>query len=416
MKILHLLETARAESGGPIEVARSLGHAWARAGHQQDLVTLDLPGEADLADYPGELIALGAPRRKTPAGLYRYSPALVPWLHAHAPAYDAVIVSSLWRYQARAAITGLYKIGLRYSAFTHGMLDPWFERYYPVKHLLKQMSWWMVEGPFLRHAQNVLFTCREEMLQAQDAFWPYRVRGAVAGCGTLDVPDAEDPASHRRQIEAFHALLPAVKGQTYLLFLSRIHEKKGCDILIDAFGAVADHHPNLHLVIAGPDQVGLRAALEAQAQELGLAGRVHFPGMVTGDAKFGAFRAAEAFVLTSHQENFGVVVAEALACNTPVLISNKVNVWREVVEAGAGLAADDTVAASRHMLSQFLSMPAAQKTAMRAAARPCFLEQFHVDRAAAHLLSILTADKQPSGPTPPPIDKTTDDLLMRTSP
>ncbi|WP_164852743.1 glycosyltransferase [Novosphingobium umbonatum] len=392
MKILHLLETARAESGGPIAVASSLGHAWARAGHRQDLVTLDLPGEADLGDYPGELIALGAPRRKTPSGIYRYSPDLVPWLHAHARSYDAVIVSSLWRYQARAAITGLHRIGVPYSVFTHGMLDPWFERYYPVKHWLKQLSWWMVEGAYLRHAQNVLFTCREEMLQAQDAFWPYHVRGAVAGCGTLDVPEAEDRASHQRQIEAFHGALPAVKGKRYLLFLSRLHEKKGCDILIDAFGAVAAEDPELHLVVAGPDQVGLRSALETQARDLGLAGRVHFPGMVTGDVKFGAYRAAQAFALTSHQENFGVVVAEALACGTPVLLGNEVNVWREVVDAGAGLATQDNAPAAA-MLARFLAMPPAALAAMRAATRPCFLDRFHIDRAAANLLSILMADR-----------------------
>ncbi len=89
-----------------------------------------------------------------------------------------------------------------------------------------------------------------------------------------------------------------------------------------------------HLVMCGPDQVGWQAELTAMAKRLKVAERVTWAGMVSGDSKWGALRAAEVFVLPSHQENFGIVVAEALACGTPVLISNKVNIWREVQRAG----------------------------------------------------------------------------------
>jgi glycosyltransferase involved in cell wall biosynthesis len=383
-RILHLLETADPRSGGPIEVARMLGMAWHAAGHTQDLVTLDPPEEQYQPDYPGAITPLGPPRGRSPAQRYRYAPQVVPWLKRHARDYDAVIVSSLWRYQARAAVDALAGGPVPYFAFTHGMLDPWFRQRYPLKHAAKQLSWWLADGPFLARAANVLFTCEEEMVAADKAFWPYRVQGLVSGLGTGDVTGDADA-----QIAAFRAAVPQLSGRRFLLFLSRIHEKKGCDLLIEGFAAIAAQAPDLDLVIAGPDQVGLVAGLKAQAERLGVAARVHFPGMLAGDVKWGAFRAAQAFVLTSHQENFGMVVAEALSCHTPVLISDKVNIWREVLATGAGLVEPDTVEGSTRLLTRFLALSAPELAAMRDHARAAFLAHFHIDTVAASLMTTI---------------------------
>lgn len=95
--------------------------------------------------------------------------------------------------------------------------------------------------------------------------------------------------------------------------------------------------PDLELVIAGPDQVGLQTKLQRQAEQLGVAARVHWPGLLTGDPKWGALRNCEAFVLPSRQENFGVVVAEALGCGRSVLISDQVNIWPEIEQERVGL-------------------------------------------------------------------------------
>ena len=100
---------------------------------------------------------------------------------------------------------------------------------------------------------------------------------------------------------------------------------------------VAEVAPDLDLVMAGPDQVGWMAELKGLAERLGVAGRIHWPGLMTGRAKWGALAGAEAFILPSHQDSFGVAVGEALGCGTPVLITDKVNIWREVRACGAGL-------------------------------------------------------------------------------
>ena len=229
-----------------------------------------------------------------------------------------MIVNGLWNYTALAALRALRGSRVPYFVFTHGQLDPWFRQFYPIKHAAKQLFWLFSEGQLLRHARAVLFTTEEEKLLTHNAFWPYRVREHVIGFGTADVAGQPE-----RQIEAFYSRIPAVAEKRFLLFLSRIHPKKGCDILIRAFARHAHEFPGLDLIMAGPDQIGWQRELEAIAHAAGVSERIHWLGMLTGDAKWGAYWSAEAFVLPSHSENFEIVVAEALACGLPVLISDK---------------------------------------------------------------------------------------------
>ena len=145
---------------------------------------------------------------------------------------------------------------------------------------------------------------------------------------------------------------------------------------------MADAHPDVDLVIAGPDQGGLQARLQRQAARLGIARRVFWPGMLQGAVKYGAFRAAEAFVLPSHQENFGIVVAEALACGTPVLLSDQVNIWREILESEVGLVEPDTLEGTHRLLSRWLSSPEAERGAMAGRAELVFQQRFSLHRSA----------------------------------
>ena len=309
----------------------------------------------------------------------------VPWLREHAHQYDGVILHGLWNATSVAVRRALLGSAVPYFVFAHGALDPWFNRLDPVKTAAKRLWWLRNEGPVVHGARAVLFTCEEEMILARRAFRPYWARERVVGFGTDDAPPECDA-----QGRAFRAAVPALADRRYLLFLSRIHPKKGCDLLVDAFAALAGQHPALDLVMAGPDTLGLRAPLMERAAARGCAARVHWPGMLEGAAKWGAFRGCEAFVLPSHTENFGIVVAEALACGKPVLISDRVNIWREVEAGGAGLVRPDTPAGTAALLRDFLALPASERDAMGRAARATFLRHFRMEDAARRVADCLT--------------------------
>jgi len=195
---------------------------------------------------------------------------------------------------------------------------------------LADLPW--AEYRVLRDARAVLFTCEEECRLARDSFWLYRCNEVVVNYGTSRPKG--DPDAQRRE---FFLHYPELQGKKLVLFMGRVHPKKGCDLLIEAFAKVLGPRPEWHLVIAGPDQVGWQKNLNDRAVHLGMVSRVTWAGMVNGAMKWGMLRAAEVFLLPSHQENFGIAVAEALAAGAPALISNKVNIWREILADGAGM-------------------------------------------------------------------------------
>ena len=257
-------------------------------------------------------------------------------------------------------------------------MDPWFREHYPLKHIAKQIYWTLIEGRVLRDARRVLFTCGEEMVRARNVFRGHPYRERVVLYGTAD--PSEDAAA---TVAEFSAAFPELKNRKFLLFLSRIHPKKGCDLLIQAFADTISTIPeDLDLVMAGPDQVGWIPRLKATAIRLGVAERIHWTGMLTGNLKWGAFRSAEAMILPSHQENFGFVVAEAMACSTPVLISDKVNIWREVEAANAGFVEPDTEDGTRNLIRRFIALTSEEHSRLRTSARDGFLKYFDIEVSA----------------------------------
>jgi glycosyltransferase involved in cell wall biosynthesis len=373
MKILHILPSTNPLLGGTVEAVRQSGAWLCAAGHTVDVLSLDDPGEAHVAAFSLPVHAIGPS-----AGHYRYNSRLVPWLRANAQNYDAVIVNGLWQYHSFGAWRALRRSRTPYFVFTHGMLDPWFKRTYPLKHLKKWLYWPWSEYRLLRDASAVLFTSEEERLLSRDSFWLYRAKEHIVPCGT-----ASPPAQGELLRDAFFARHPQLRGKRLMLFLSRVHPKKGCDLLIEAFARRAQAHPDWQLVVAGPESGNLGERLRARASELGLSERITWTGMLEGNDKWAAFYASDVFVLPSHQENFGIVIAEALACQLPVLITNKVNIWREVLENEAGFVSDDTVDGVEHSLDRWLRLKLGDKQRMKARAQSLYESHFTV-KAMAH--------------------------------
>jgi glycosyltransferase involved in cell wall biosynthesis len=379
IRYLHVIHSLDPRGGGPAEGVKQISTAAIGLLHQVEIVTFERPSAAVAAEYECPIHYLGPSYFK-----YGYAPRFGDWLRANAPRFTAVVVNGIWQYHSYCTWRTLRRSAIPYFVYTHGMLDPWFKRRYPLKHLKKSLYWPWAEYRVLRDARAVLFTSEEERELARLSFKPYRAEEVIVNYGVA-------PASgvHNVQREIFLSQYPQLRDQRILLFLGRIHPKKGCDLLLGAFSHVARQDPSLRLVIAGPDQVGLQRHLSTLAEQLGVSEAVTWTGMLTGEIKMGALRSAEAFVLPSHQENFGLAVAEALACGVPVLISDKVNIWREVLADNAGLVSDDTLAGTTRLLQDWINMSPAGRQRIKANAFRCFQDRFSSDAAARSLLSTI---------------------------
>ena len=377
LNLLHVTSTLDPRAGGVAEAVRQFALALTRAGHRNAVATVDAPGAPFLADLPFSVHPLGPSR-----GSYQYAPRLAAWLFDQGPGgrWDAVLTHGLWQHHGFAAWRAFRRSRTPRYVFPHGMLDPWFRRTYPRKHLKKWLYWPWAEYRLLREARAVFFTCEEERRLARESFWLYRANERVATLGI-----GEPPGDAEVQRKVFLERFPGLRGKRLILFLGRLAKKKGCDLLLLAYLGVKQR-VDTQLVIAGPDDGQTPGHLEGIRQRRDPGRQVAFPGMLTGDLKWGALRAAEVFILPSHQENFGLAVVEALACGVPVLISDKVNLWREIEADGAGFVAPDTLAGTRGLLERWLALSADERAAMGRRARACFARHFQVDQAATALL------------------------------
>ena len=382
LKILQLVHTLDPSVGGVAAAVLALSRGLARRGHKLDVVVLDEPDVvAAVADRgPADNITVHA----LGSGLtsYRYSRTLWPWLRQHGGDYDRVIVNGIWQYLSFAAWRRYAGSSVPYYVFPHGMLDPWFKETFPLKHLKKWLYWPWAEYRVLRDAAAVIFTAEEERFQARKSFWLYRCREKVSPLGV------EAPLISSNAKSEFLSRYPQLQNSRNFLFLGRLHPKKGCDILLEAFARFRSND-SISLILAGPDQVGWESDLRRQVTRLNLTNRVVFTGMLEGSMKQGAFASAEAFVLPSHQENFGISVVEALAVSVPVLISNRVNIWREIEADRAGYVESDDLAGTTRLLQRWIDTAPAEREMNRQNARRCFEQRFEINRAVDSLLQIL---------------------------
>lgn len=372
MRLLHVINTMDPASGGTAEVVRIYLRN-ARA--SQAIATLDRSTDPWIAESSAETFCFGPGR-----GKYGYSTALRQWLVEHAREFDAMIVHGLWQHHGVAARLAARRSSMPYFVFPHGMLDPFFHQNSPFKRL-KKAAYWPVESAVLRDAAAVIFTAEDEKQSAEATF---RLK-----CNSRIVPlGVARPEISRMDREIFLEHFPEVRGKTVVLFLGRIHPKKGIEHLVEAF---AKHsRDNLHLVVAGPfEDQAYASQLRGQIEARGMTAKTTFTGLISGSVKFGALQAANVFVLPSHQENFGIAVAEALAFGVPVLISNKVNIWREIEQDGAGWAAADNTEGTTQLLGRWLALSEAERSAMAARARACFERQFRAEAAADKFLETL---------------------------
>ncbi len=403
MRILHVVCSLDPKAGGVSQALRTIIKGLSELQVYNEVACIDAPDADYLFKENFPVHALGPGRTS-----WQYNSNVSEWLKQNIENYNAVIVHGLWQYHSHAAYRA-WKNSIKKKphlfVMPHGMLDPYFQqaRNRKLKALRNIAYWRFIENKIINNANGLLFTCAEERCLAKEPFHPYKPKNeTVVGLGV-----EEPPPYKPEMLTAFNDKCTQLGTHSYLLFLSRIHDKKGVDLLIDAYADIcaeitakkvhrSDNSVLLlqdfpKLVIAGPNiesPFGQKIQ-KGVSQNAILRERVYFIGMLLGNAKWGAFYGCDAFVLPSHQENFGIAVVEALACSKPVLISNKVNIFREIMDNGAGYVASDTTEGIKELLMKWFNSTDKQKTDLQKSARQLYLKEFGVKQVAKSLRQAL---------------------------
>ena len=330
MKILHVIANLAPRYGGPSKACWEMARAVAQLGHQVSIYTTNQDGPGILpvpTDRP--VWREGVEVRYFPIQTPRFwgtSWPLARALRQEIKAVDLVHVHNLYLFHDLMAGYYCRILGVPYLIQPHGSLDPFIYRRHRGR---KRVMEYGFQNRTLREASALLFTTAEESELA--APFSCGTPGVVVPLG-IDLDEfaaMPEPGSFRRR----H---PEIGDQPIILFFGRINFKKGLDLLARGFGAVARQRRDVHLVIAGPDNDGWGARVRPWLEEAGVLGHTTFTGMLLGPERLAVLQDAAMFVLPSYSENFGIAVIEAMAARLPVIISDKVNIWREVEAARAG--------------------------------------------------------------------------------
>ena len=330
MRILHVISGLDPENGGPTFALVGLAAAQQRAGLDISVmatwqITSGFPLAERLRAAGVKVELIGQARGK----LSRH-PDLAAAVDRAVANSDVVHVHALWEEIQHQASRAAQRRGVPYVVTPHGMLAPWSLSQGGIVHRWGKRAYVALRlRRNLNRATAIHFTTPAE----RDLVAPMGLRAK-----SLIEPVGIDFSEFETLPEPglFRAKYPQLAGRPMVLFLSRLSPQKGLDVLIPAFARLKDS--DAILVLAGPDYDNYAQAVRGWVKQHKLDDRVIFTGMLHGRERIEAFRDADLFVLPSHHENFGIVVAEAMAAGAPLVISREDNIWHEVVEAGAGTA------------------------------------------------------------------------------
>jgi glycosyltransferase involved in cell wall biosynthesis len=330
ISIVHFLRRIRLEEGGVVQAVVDLCQAFSARGHQVTLVTCDASdvpqawkenndGEPRVVEIEESALTT---RLISKRGLkvFRELLAGVDLVHLHTP----------WELGNLQIMPLLRARKIPYIVTVHGMLDDWSMQ----QKTLKKRTFLKLFGRKLfKYATTVHLTAKGECEQAS-RWVPIEDRWAIQ-CYALDLTSYDPLPGPNPALKAFPQIRPEKKK---ILFLSRLHPKKGIEFLLQAGAILRDRGVPVQLLIAGPGDEHYTKKLKRLTSRLGMEDHTEFLGMVRGIEKRSLFQLSDVFALPTYQENFGLVIAEAMACGTPVVTTRGTDIWREIMEAGARIA------------------------------------------------------------------------------
>jgi glycosyltransferase involved in cell wall biosynthesis len=343
LRIVHYFSGIKLELGGVVRTVLDWCLVLAARGHEVTLVTFDSPDVP--ADWNGQN---GKPKVVWIPAAFR-SNFFVPrqavriWRDVLTEA-DIIHLHTPWTASNIQMSRVARQLGVPYIVSIHGMLDDWSMSQRTLK---KEMFLALAGNRYLRAAARLHYSASAEREQAEPR---------VPGSKGIVLPYLVDLTSFQTLPgrEIAHAAFPALGGaDPKILFLSRLHEKKGVHILIEAAGLLRQKGRRFKLLIAGTGSAQYENQLREQTRKLNLEDVVSFLGMVSGVEKISLYQSADLFVLPTQQENFGLVLIEALAAGTPVVTTKGTDIWQDIAAAG-GTITEYTPAAISNALDRLL--------------------------------------------------------------
>tara|TARA_B110000503_G_scaffold96495_1_gene145087 strand:+ start:188 stop:1369 length:1182 start_codon:yes stop_codon:yes gene_type:complete len=380
MKILHVISSCKPQDGGPIEGIKQFNHYYKKLGVIADILCSDSRDSKWLKDKRLPNVYATGPKKFK----YAYNPKLLDWLNKNINKYDLIIINGIWQYHNYAVWKVSKKFNKPYFVFIHGMLDPWFKNNYFLKHLKKLIYWYLIQSKVLKDAKSILYTTNEEKTLAKKTFGKFNQCEKVIGYGIKG-----NPYLNNKGQNSFLKKYSKLKQKRIILFFGRIHEKKGVDNLINSFTKVLLKNSKLHLVIAGPVDKKYYSRLKEMIDHYKINNFVTWAGFLDNKLKWDAYLSCEVFCLPSHQENFGISVVEALASKKPVLISNKVNIWKIIKKDSAGLVSKDNNTSLYQNLKKITDLNKKEYTNYSNNSYNCFLKNFQINKISTKFINYL---------------------------
>ncbi len=386
LRVLQVVPSVGISEGGLAVVVVELSDALQRAGMAVQIVTTNsaIPGrsgqprrsvaETDLP-YGAENLDIRYFRVRRP---YRFlfAPDMARALNTSISSFDLVHIHGIWSFCARASWRAARRAGVPIVVSTHGMLDPFLLGRGRAQKFIALNEW---VRPMLQGAAAI--HCTSELEHDQiSSFAPNTQRAVIPNGFHLDrLAVAADYGSFRREMGI---------GESSAIVLNhgRLSYKKGLDVLLRAFARVCDQVQDCRLVLVGPDDEGIRAELEALASDLGIGNDVIFTGELSGAKLANAIAAADVWVLTSHAENFGMAVVEAMSAGKPTVISSAVNIAQDAEQAGATLKVDVDANAAASAIVELLNDQELSRAIGRRARR--FVERFDWGKVSDQYISL----------------------------
>jgi glycosyltransferase involved in cell wall biosynthesis len=276
---------------------------------------------------------------------------------------DGIHIHGLWEQSTNAAASAARALRKPYIVSAHGMLESWALKN---KRLKKTIYAALAERANVRGA-----ACLHALTRAEAG--DYRRFGAT---GPIAVVPNGVAIPRTLDAEPFLSAFPALRGKQLVLFLGRIHFKKGLDILVEAWGSVAKRWPEAQLVLAGPDFEGTQASVEAMVAERGLKERVLFTGMLRDELKWSALAAAQCFILPSYSEGLSVSTLEAMGVGLPVIVTEQCNL-PEVAHFDTGWVIQSQASAVSAALNECLQNSQAANDAIGERGRKLIEERYN---------------------------------------